>query len=172
MKKFLFSLIALMAVLTVQAQSICSSWHILQPIVETNADGSFTVHTYTYTFYENGTYYMNDEVTLASEPAQTMAQEVATNIEVKGSYTQSGDKLILTPNMNTYKTELLSISLNGRVKNDAKVKANVNSKLNSKDFKRQYADTKTYTIHIGDALLEMNDGAQTINYARIATIKK
>ena len=81
MKKILFSLVALLAVMTVQAQSIYSSWHILQPVVETNADGSFTAHSYTYTFYEDGTYYMVDEVTLATEPSQTMALEVATAVD-------------------------------------------------------------------------------------------
>lgn len=168
MKKILFSLVALLAVMTMQAQSICSSWHILQPVVETNADGSFTAHSYTYTFYEDGTYYLVDEVTLASEPSQTMALEVATAVELNGTYTLNGNNLTLTPNMNTYKTELISISRNGRVTNDSKVKANTNAKINGKDFKNKYANGKTYTVNIGDALLQMND----VNYARFATIKK
>ena len=168
MKKILFSLVALLAVMTLQAQSIYSSWHILQPVVETNADGSFTAHSYTYTFYEDGTYYMVDEVTLASEPSQTMALEVATTIELNGTYTLNGDKLTLTPNINTYKTELLSISRNGRVVNDRNVKNKTIAKINGNDFKNQFAGTKSYTVKIGDALLQM-DGT---NYARFATIRK
>ena len=168
MKKILFSLVALLAVMTLQAQSIYSSWHILQPVVETNADGSFTANSYTYTFYEDGTYYMVDEVTLASEPSQTMALEVATTIELNGTYTLNGDKLTLTPDMNTYKTELLSISRNGRVVNDRNVKNKTIAKINGNDFKKQFANTKSYTVKIGDALLQM-DG---VNYARFATIKK
>ena len=168
MKKILFSLIALVAVMTVQAQSIYSSWHILQPVVETNSDGSFTAHSYTYTFYEDGTYYMVDEVTLASEPSQTMALEVATAVELNGTYTLNGNKLTLTPNLNSYKTELISISRNGRVVNDRNVKNNTVAKINGKDFKNQYAGNKSYTVNIGDALLQMDN----INYARFATIKK
>ena len=168
MKKILFSLVALLAVMTVQAQSIYSSWHILQPVVETNADGSFTAHSYTYTFYEDGTYYMVDEVTLASEPSQTMALEVATSVELNGTYTLNGEKLTLTPKMNTYKADLISISKNGRVTNDRNVKSNVTTKINGKDFKNQFSNTKSCTVKIGDALLQM-DG---VNYARFATIKK
>ncbi len=168
MKKILFSLVALLAVMTVQAQSINSSWHILQPVVETNADGSFTAHSYTYTFYEDGTYYMVDEVTLASEPSKTMALEVATAVELNGTYTLNGDKLTLTPKMNTYKANLISISKNGRVTNDRNVKSNVNAKITGNDFKNKYANAKTYTVNIGDALLQM-DG---VNYARFATIRQ
>ena len=165
MKKILFSLVALLAVMTVQAHS---SWHILQPIVETNADGSFTAHSYTYTFYEDGTYYMVDEVTLASEPSKTMALEVATAVELNGTYTLNGDKLTLTPKMNTYKADLISISKNGRVTNDRNVKSNTVAKINGKDFKNQFANTKSYTVNIGESLLQM-DG---VNYARFATIRK
>lgn len=168
MKKILFSLVALLAVMTVQAQSIYSSWHILQPVVETNADGSFTAHSYTYTFYEDGTYYMVDEVTLATEPSQTMALEVATAVELNGTYTLSGDKLTLTPKMNTYKTDLISISKNGRVTKDAKARTNAINKINGKDFKNKFANTKTYTVNVGEALLQMDN----VNYARFATIKK
>ena len=49
MKKFLFSLFALMAVMTVQAQ-ICGTWRTVQPLVENGANGSFTVQHLTYTF--------------------------------------------------------------------------------------------------------------------------
>ena len=45
MKKTLFTLIALMAVMTVQAQSICGTWRMLQPLVETAEDGSFETMT-------------------------------------------------------------------------------------------------------------------------------
>ena len=171
MKKILFSIIALLAVMTVQAQSICASWRSLQPVVETEADGSFTAQTFTYTFNPDGTYCLINELTLASEPAKTMAQEVATNIQVKGTYTLDGNKLTLRPNMDTYKTELISISQNGRVTNSATVKSRVNTKINSKDFKAKFNGTKTYTVRVGDASLTMTDGAQELNYMRFATLK-
>ena len=171
MKKILFSLIALMAVMTVQAQSICSTWRTLQPVVETDNDGSFTAQSYTYTFNADGTFYFVDELTLATQPERTMEQEVATNIEIRGTYTLEGDKLTIKPNMNTYKTDLLSTSINGRVVNSAKVKKSVNAKINSASFKEKFAGTKTYTVRIGDASLEMSDGRQAINYMRLATIR-
>lgn len=171
MKKILFSIIALLAVMTVQAQSICASWRSLQPVVETLADGSFTAQTFTYTFNPDGTYCFINELTIASEPAQTMAQEVATNIQVKGTYTLDGDRLTLKPNMDTYKTELISISQNGRVTNNANVKSKVNTKINSKDFKAKFSGSKTYNVRVGDASLTMTDGAQELNYMRFATLK-
>ena len=57
MKKVLFSLVALMAVMTVQAQSICGTWRMMQPVVETSEDGSFETMTGTYTFNEDGTFH-------------------------------------------------------------------------------------------------------------------
>ena len=170
MKKTLLLLVALLAVMTVQAQSICATWRSLQPVVETDVDGSFTAQHYTYTFYNDGTYSFIDEMTLASEPAQTMAQEVATNIIVKGTYVLEGDKLTLRPDMGTYKTELISISQNGRVTKNANVKTTVNAKLNSKDFKTKFAEVQNFTVKVGNNLLEMKKGNKTFNYARIATI--
>ena len=180
MKKILFSIIAMMAVITVQAQSIHASWHSLQPVVETEPDGSFTAQSFTYTFNPDGTYIFKfaayniedvNELTIASEPAQTMEQEVATNIKVKGTYTYDGEKLTLKPNMDTYKAELISISQNGRVTNSASVKTSVNTKLNSRDFKAKFNGTKTYTVRVGEASMTMKDGGQEFNYMRFATIK-
>ena len=112
MKKVLFSLIALMAVMTVQAQSICGSWRTVQPVIETEEDGSLVIQNFTYTFNEDGTYLMNDEITLSSEPAPTMALEIAVSIDVRGTYALDGDKLTVTPNEDSYKYTLLSISMN------------------------------------------------------------
>ena len=165
MKKVLFSLIALMAVMTVQAQSICSTWRSMQPVVETDDDGSFTVQHFTYTFYDN-------EVTIASEPAQTMALEVATNVSVKGTYTLNDKKLTLTPDKNSYKTELISISKNGRIVTDSKVKTNVNAKVNSNDFKSKFLGVESATVRIGEYSLDMTKNGKTANYVRMATIKE
>ena len=70
----------------------------MQPVVITDADGSFSAQNVTYTFYEDGTYSFADELTQATQPAKTMALEVATNIELKGTYKLEGDQLTLTPN--------------------------------------------------------------------------
>ncbi len=171
MKKILFSLIALMSVMTVQAQSICATWRTMQPVVITDADGSFSAQNVTYTFYEDGTYSFADELTQATQPAKTMALEVATNIELKGTYKLEGDQLTLTPNMDTYKTELLNISMNGHVTEDANIKAQVTRMLNSDEFKSQFAEVQTNTVKVGDSMLEMKVGDQTLTFVRFATIR-
>ncbi len=171
MKKILFSLIALMSVMTVQAQSICATWRTMKPVVITDVDGSFSAQNVTYTFYEDGTYSFADELTQATQPAKTMALEVATNIELKGTYKLEGDQLTLTPNMDTYKTELLNISMNGHVTEDANIKAQVTRMLNSDEFKSQFAEVQTNTVKVGDSMLEMKVGDQTLTFVRFATIR-
>ncbi len=171
MKKFLFSLIALMSVMTVQAQSLCATWRSMQPDIETAEDGSFSAQNLTYTFNEDGTYTFVDELTLSTQPSQTMALEIATIIEVKGTYKLEDTKLTLTPNMDTYKTELLNISMNGHVTDDPMMKANVEAMINNQDFKEQFAEVQEYTVNVGDAMMEMNDGESVANFVRFATIK-
>jgi hypothetical protein len=171
MKKVLFSLIALMSVMTVQAQSICATWRTMQPVVISDADGSFSAQNVTYTFYEDGTFSFADELTQATQPAKTMALEVATNIELKGTYKLEGDQLTLTPNMDTYKTELLNISMNGHVTDDANVKSQITQMLNSDEFKSQFAEVQTNTVKVGDSMLEMKVGDQTLTFVRFATIR-
>ena len=171
MKKVLFSLIALMAVMTVQAQSICGTWRTVQPMVETEEDGSLEIQNLTYTFNEDGTYSFNDEVTMSSEPAPTMALEIATSIDIKGTYTLEGDKLTLTPNLDTYKAEILSLSMNGKVADNPMIKKEVKGMLNSAEFKAQFGAVETDTVKFDDSSLEMNDGEHTLNFVRFATIK-
>ena len=172
MKKILFSLISLMAVMTMQAQSICSSWRCIQPEVNTAADETFTVALDTYTFYEDGTYSQVTEYTMSTEPAQTMALEIAGTIEIKGAYTLNGNQLTLNPDKNTYKAEVVSISQNGRVTNNASIKADAKRTLNGNQVKSHLTQNKTTTVNIGNAVMEMKDGGKTSNFARIATIKK
>lgn len=172
MKKILFSLIALMAVMTVQAQSICASWRNIQPEVITAADESFTAATDTYTFYEDGTYSQVTEYTMSTEPAQTMALEIAAVIDIKGTYALNGDQLTLTPNKDTYKSEVISISQNGRVTNNASIKADAKRAINADQVKSHLTQKKTATVNIGSAVMEMKEGGKTHNFARFATIKK
>ena len=171
MKKILLSLVALMAVMTVQAQSICATWRMMQPVVETAEDGSFEAMTGTYTFNEDGTFNYALELTEASEPAPTMALEIAAIVEFKGTYTLEGDQLTLTPNLDTYKAEILSLSMNGKVTDNPMVTNQVKSMLNSSDFKAQLGAAETNTIKVSDSTLEMSDGERTLTFVRFATIK-
>lgn len=170
MKKILFSLIALMAVMTVQAQSLCATWRSMQPIVETAEDGSFSAQNLTYTFNEDGTYYFVDELTESSEPAPTMALEIAMTIEVRGTYTLEGDQLKLTPNADSVKADLLSVSENGKVSTNPMITGGIKQMLNSADFKAQFAEPETMTVKVGESSLEMTQDDQTLNFVRFATI--
>ena len=171
MKKILFSLIALMAVMTVQAQSICASWRTVQPVVQTVEDGSLVIQTFMYTFNEDGTFSMADEFTMSSEPAPTMAMEIATNIAIKGTYTLEGDKLTLTPDASTYKAEILSLSMNGKVTSNPMITSQVKSMLNSDEVKTQFAEAQNFTVKVNGDMLEMNDGEETLSLARFSTIQ-
>lgn len=171
MKKILFTLIALMSIMTVQAQSLCATWRSLQPVIQTDEDGSFQAQNLTYTFNEDGTYSFVDELTLSTEPAPTMALEIATNIEVKGTYTLEGDQLTLTPNMDTFKADLISVSMNGQVANNPMIKAQVKSMFSDPSFREQFSKVETNTVKVGESSLEMTDGEETLTFARFATIQ-
>ncbi len=171
MKKILFSLIALMSVMTVQAQSICATWRSMQPIVETEEDGSLVIQNLTYTFNEDGTYTFVDELTMSSEPAPTMAMEIATSIEVKGTYTLDGDKLTLTPNLDTYKAEVLSISMNGQVATNPMAKSQIAANLKSNEFKSQFGEVEENTVKLSGTMMEMKNEEQTLTFNRFATIQ-
>lgn len=159
-----------MAVMTVQAQ-ICGTWRTVQPIVENAANGGFTVQHLTYTFNPDGTFTLFDEYTQATKPSQTMAREVAAVIELKGSYSLIGDKLILNPNMETYETEVLNVSENGKVTNNAKIKANTKAKINSNEFKARFNKMQEKTVDVNDAMLDMKQDGKTISFVRLTTIK-
>ena len=172
MKKILFSLIALISVMTVQAQSICASWRTMQPIVETEEDGSFTAQSLLYTFNQDGTYSYTNELTMSTEPAPTMALEIALSIELKGTYTLEGEQMTLTPNMDTFNADLLSVSVNGHVSEDPAMKANIKSMLLGNEFKAQFTEVKQYTnVKVGDQMLQMSNDGQELMFVRFATIQ-
>ncbi len=100
-----------------------------------------------------------------------MAVEIATSIEIKGTYVLEVDKLTLTPNLDTYKAELISVSMNGKVENNPMVTSQVKAMLNSADFKAQFGEVETNTVTITDTMLEMNDGEETLTFVRFATIQ-
>ena len=170
MKKILLSLFALMAVMTVQAQSICGTWRTMQPVVETDEDGSFTAQSYTYTFNEDGTFNLVNELTESSQPAPTMALEIACSIDLSGTYTLDGDQLTLTPDISTYKADVLSVSMNGKVTEEPSVINNIKSMLNSPMAKSEISKPETNTIRLADPILEMINEDAALTLTRFATI--
>ena len=120
---------------------------------------------------EDGTYSFIDELTMSTEPAPTMALEIATSIDIKGTYTLEGDKLTLTPDIDTYKYEILSISVNGQVGANPMIKSQINAIFKSPEFKEQFAAVQENTVKVGDASLEMTNEGTTVNFVRFATIE-
>ena len=171
MKKVLFTLFALMAVMTVQAQSICGSWRTVQPVVETEEDGSLIIQNFTYTFNEDGTYSMTDEVTLSSEPAPTMAIEIAVSIDVSGAYVLDGEIVKLTPSDDSYKYNVLSISMNGQVADNPFIKSQMNSLFSSNEFKADFLKAEDNPVKVADSSMEMTKDDTVLNFTRFATIK-
>ena len=157
--------------MTVQAQSICATWRSTQPLVKTDADGSFSAQNMTYTFNEDGTFYFVDEVTESSEPAPTMALEIAMSIEIRGTYTLEGDKLTLTPNADSIKAELLSVSTNGKVTTNPMVTSGIKQMFNSPEFKEEFSSVDVYTVNsVNETTLVMSNGDDTMTFMRFATI--
>ena len=170
MKKILFALFALMAVMTVQAQSICGTLRTKQPVVETDEDGSFSAQSYVYTFNEDGTYNMVNEMTESTQPAPTMAREIACSIDLSGTYTLEGDQLTLTPNMDTYKADVLSVSQNGKVTEEPNMINYIKSMLNNPMVKNEMAAPQNITIKLAEPMLEMTEEGETISLMRLSTI--
>ena len=61
--------------------------------------------------------------------------------------------------------------MNGHVTEDANIKAQVTQMLNSDEFKSQFAEVQTNTVKVGDSMLEMKVGDQTLTFVRFATIR-
>ncbi|MBR5674051.1 MAG: hypothetical protein IKW97_06580 [Muribaculaceae bacterium] len=177
MKKVLFSLVALMAVMTVQAQSVCGSWQSMQPEVNNGNNGTYSTFTDTYTFNEDGTFASAADITYSTKPSQTKEREVALVANVKGTYTQEGNKLVLKVDFNTLTLELISISENGKVINAPELKAGFNDVFNNDETKTKAAkgfknDTYTVKLDANGSMLELTDAkGNTEKLIRIVTIK-
>jgi hypothetical protein len=169
MKKILFSLIALMAVMTVQAQSICGTWRTMQPVVNTEEYVSLSFN-YTFTFNEDDTFNTVAEMTVSMELEPTKALEIACSMDVSGTYTLDGDQLTCTPNLDTNKVEVLSASMNGVVIEDPSVIKNLESVLNGPSFKVNLFGM-TSTVKVTDQMIEVIQNGKTMQLMRLSTIK-
>lgn len=175
MKKILLSLVALMAVLTVQAQSVCGSWQSMQPEIKNEGD-SYAMISYINTYNEDGTFVSDCDVTLSSKPAQTKEMEAALTGSITGTYTLNGDKMEMYYNVNTLKVEFVSLSENGKVLDDPDILSRINERI-SKEAKAKVAesftnDSYTYKITANGSMLDLTgkDG-KTDRLMRISDVK-
>ncbi len=178
MKRLLFSLVALMAVMAIQAQSICGSWQLMQPKVTNEGDGHVII-SYIHTFNEDGTFYSDADVTLSSKPAKTKEKEIAVSGTIKGTYTLEGDQLKMFVNVNTFNLELVSMSENGKVLDidNPDLRSRINGVL-TKEGKAKMAESlvdDSYTIKVtaNGQMLELTDtkDGEVERLMRIATVK-
>ena len=176
MKKILLSLVALMAVMTVQAQSICGTWQSMQPDVRNEGDG-YQMISYIYTFNQDGTFTSDCDVTMSSKPAKTKEMEAALVGSVTGTYTLEGDTIEMFYNVNSLKVEFISLSENGKVMDDPEKLSVINEKI-SKEAKAKVAESfsnesYTYKITANGSMLELTDedDGKIERLMRIADIK-
>lgn len=174
MKKILFSLIALMAVMTVQAQTICGSWQNMESEVTSQKSGSYAIFSGIYTFNEDGTFSTAADYTLSTKPARTKAREVAYAAYVKGTYRIDGEKVVMNYDLNSMKVELVSVSENGRVvSSPAKRTPYSNDEIKSKLANVFKNKTCVAQFNVDGSMLQltdMNDGKME-SLIRIVTLK-
>ncbi len=175
MKKFLCLFIALMAVMAVQAQSICGSWQSMQPKVKNLDDGTHSTITDVYTFNEDGTFVNACDITYSTQPSRTMEREVALSSSVSGTYKLEGEKLVLKFNMKTFKLDVTSISENGKVIDKPEAISLFNGAFNNSDTKKKIANelkNEAFTVKMTGSMLELTDpNGETMRLMRIPAIK-
>ena len=175
MNKLIFSIIALMAVMTVQAQSICGSWQSMKPAVIDNEDGNGML-SYVYTFNEDGTFVTDLDVTYSDKNEQKKEREFVLTGNMKGTYTLKGDKLTMYFNVNTLNLEVSRVSQNGvQLELPAGMIPTVNEKLNNAARAKAanaFPDTH-YTVKLDSkgSMLELND-TKSGKTERLMRVKK
>ena len=178
MKKFLFSLFALLAVMTVSAQTLGGSWQSIEPEVKNLKNGTHTIFAGTYTFNEDGTFASAADYTVSTKPRQTKEMEAAFVATIKGTYKFDGDKLVLNYDAKSLKLDMVSMSVNGKVVNSSDMKARFNRTYNIEDVKASAAKefkNNTYIVqpNVDGSMLQLtdvNDGKIQM-LMRIVTLK-
>ena len=160
-----------MAVMTVQAQSICGTWRSVQPIVSTQEAGLLSIKNWTFTFNEDGTFSTVIEVAMSIEPEPMVALDITFSLDVSGTYTLDGDQLTSTPNHDTYKLEVQSASMNGVVIEDPSIIKNIESVLNDSNIVNVETFGLTSTVKVTDQMIEMTQDGETKQLMRISTTK-
>lgn len=166
MKKAFFLFFAIMACITIQAQSICGTWRTVQ------ASGYDSMRI-TYTFKEDGTGLFSVEADKKEKLLSAQEIEIVSIHEIKGTYTLDGDQLTFTPNVDTYTADVTSITIDGKRSFDPNIKSRIRELVNSPLLKAHFVNVDTLTvIELTDTKLVIDAGEEIQEYARIGGKKK
>ena len=166
MKRIIILFFAIMACITIQAQSICGTWRTVQ------ASGYDSLRI-TYTFKEDGTGLFSVEADKKEKLLSAQEIEIVSKHEIKGTYTLDGDQLTFTPNVDTYTADVTSITIDGKRSFDPNIKSRIRELVNSPVLKAHFVNVDTLTvIELTDTKLVIKDGEDILEYARIGGKKK
>ena len=166
MKRIIILFFAIMACITIQAQSICGTWRTVQ------ASGYDSMRI-TYTFKEDGTGLFSVEADKKEKLLSAQEIEIVNKHEIKGTYTLDGDQLTFTPNVDTYTADVTSITIDGKRSFDPNIKSRIRELVNSPVLKAHFVNVDTLTvIELTDTKLVIDAGEEIQEYARIGGKKK
>ncbi|MBR3728063.1 MAG: hypothetical protein IKN10_03700 [Muribaculaceae bacterium] len=166
MKRIIILFFAIMACITIQAQSICGTWRTVQ------ASGYDSMRI-TYTFKEDGTGLFSVEADKKEKLLSAQEIEIVSKHEIKGTYTLDGDQLTFTPNVDTYTADVTSITIDGKRSFDPNIKSRIRELVNSPVLKAHFVNVDTLTvIELTDTKLVIDAGEEIQEYARIGGKKK
>ena len=166
MKRIIILFFAIMACITIQAQSICGTWRTVQ------ASGYDSMRI-AYTFKEDGTGLFSVEADKKEKLLSAQEIEIVSKHEIKGTYTLDGDQLTFTPNVDTYTADVTSITIDGKRSFDPNIKSRIRELVNSPVLKAHFVNVDTLTvIELTDTKLVIDAGEEIQEYARIGGKKK
>ena len=166
MKRIIILFFAIMACITIQAQSICGTWRTVQ------ASGYDSMRI-TYTFKEDGTGLFSVEADKKEKLLSAQEIEIVSKHEIKGTYTLDGDQLTFTPNVDTYTADVTSITIDGKRSFDPNIKSRIRELVNRPVLKAHFVNVDTLTvIELTDTKLVIDAGEEIQEYARIGGKKK
>ncbi len=166
MKRIIILFFAIMACITIQAQSICGTWRTVK------ASGYDSMRI-TYTFKEDGTGLFSVEADKKEKLLSAQEIEIVSKHEIKGTYTLDGDQLTFTPNVDTYTADVTSITIDGKRSFDPNIESRIRELVNSPVLKAHFVNVDTLTvIELTDTKLVIDAGEEIQEYARIGGKKK
>ena len=158
MKRIIILFFAIMACITIQAQSICGTWRTVQ------ASGYDSMRI-TYTFKEDGTGLFSVEADKKEKLLSAQEIEIVSKHEIKGTYTLDGDQLTFTPNVDTYTADVTSITIDGKRSFDPNIKSRIRELVNSPVLKAHFVNVDILkVIELTDTKLVIDAGEEIQEY--------